>query len=194
MPVNYKGEHWFLIVICYPMLAVAKWDSSRDSISIFPKTRMIQRPCVLVFDSVAGGAAVAEFTSSVLIGYLQAEYAARKLSAASTSASTTSSSTAAVASASATEKSAAAIPDFRERLTRIVPTVPLQDGDVDCGVFLLQFAESFFVDPIPDFNETFLDGKDPDDPGLLYWFTQEVIDEKRNQIKDLILRLAKTKA
>ena len=29
VPVNYKGEHWFLIVICFPMLAAGKWDSQR---------------------------------------------------------------------------------------------------------------------------------------------------------------------
>lgn len=170
VPVNYKGEHWFLIVICFPMLACPKWDSSRDIGSLFHKTRMVKRPCILVFDSVAGGAAVAEFTSNVIIGYLQEEYAAKKLNAIG-----------------------GAAPDFRERLKRIVPTVPLQDGDVDCGLFLLQFAESFFVDPIPDFQENFLKGKEPDDHGLIEWFTQEVIDEKREKIKDLILRLSKKK-
>ena len=116
---------------------------------------------------------MAEFTSNVLIGYLQEEYAAKKLTNIS---------------APAVE-----VPDFRSRLTRIVPVVPLQDGDVDCGLFLLQFAESFFVDPIPDFQENFLKGKEPDDHRLIEWFTQEVIDEKREKIKDLILRLSKKK-
>ena len=172
VPVNYKEEHWFLIVICYPMLAAPKWDSVREPGSILPVTRMAQRPCVLVFDSVAGGEAVAKFTANVILGYLQREYVVKKGAAAPASASST--------------------PDFRERLKRISPVVPLQDGDVDCGLFLLQFAESFFTHPISDFNEAALRAKE-DEEGLSNWFSQDLIDAKRQQIKDLILKLAAKK-
>ena len=153
---------------------------------------MSKRPCVLVFDSIPGGANVAEFTSNVVIGYLQEEYAAKR-GAAVAAATTTLTATATTAATTTTTPTSAAdsleAPDFRQRLKRISPVVPLQDGDVDCGLFLLQFAESFFTKPIQDFDENFLRAARGEE-GLTNWFKTEVIDEKRTKVKELILGLA----
>jgi Ulp1 family protease len=75
IPVNYKGEHWFLLVVCYPMLPSPVYTSTTPPGAVLPVARLERRPCVLVFDSVSGGAAVAHFTSSVVISYLQEEFA-----------------------------------------------------------------------------------------------------------------------
>ena len=148
---------------------------------------MVRRPCVLVFDSIPGGANVAEFTSNVVIGYLQEEYAAKRGAAAAAATTTTTTTTTPPTSAAAADDDDA--PNFRQRLKRISPVVPLQDGDVDCGLFLLQFAESFFTKPIPDFDEDFLRAARGEE-GLTNWFKTQVIDEKRAKVKELILGLA----
>ena len=144
---------------------------------------MVERPCILVFDSVAGGNAVAEFTSNVILGYLQEEYLVKKTALGSLPRRK---------SGAGQSEQQQSVPDFRKRLKRISPVVPLQDGDVDCGLFLLQFAESFFTDPIPDYDENFLRAKAVEDSngGLTNWFSQQIIDDKRGKIRELILSLA----
>jgi Ulp1 family protease len=76
-------------------------------------------------------------------------------------------------------------------LKPFAPVVPLQDGDVDCGLFLLQFAQSFFETPIQDYSDNFLLGKAGED-GLSAWFSPDSIDGKRKHIRDLVLKLAKS--
>ena len=153
---------------------------------------MVERPCILVFDSVAGGNAVAEFTSNVILGYLQEEYLVKKTALGSLPRRKSGAGQSQKLDSS-TEQQQQSVPDFRQRLKRISPVVPLQDGDVDCGLFLLQFAESFFTDPIPDYDENFLRAKgaaEDSNGGLTNWFSQQIIDDKRAKIKELILSLA----
>ncbi|XP_026141659.1 sentrin-specific protease 6 isoform X2 [Carassius auratus] len=60
------------------------------------------------------------------------------------------------------------------------PIVPKQDNYTDCGIFLLQYVESFLKDP----PQTFHRNMDLND-----WFSQRTVKKKRRQIKQLILKL-----
>ncbi|RXN07189.1 dihydropyrimidinase-related 5 [Labeo rohita] len=60
------------------------------------------------------------------------------------------------------------------------PHVPQQDNFTDCGIYLLQYVESFLKDP----PQTFHCNMD-----LKAWFSQRTIKRKRKQIKRLILKL-----
>uniref|UniRef100_A0A673KGU0 SUMO specific peptidase 6b n=1 Tax=Sinocyclocheilus rhinocerous TaxID=307959 RepID=A0A673KGU0_9TELE len=63
------------------------------------------------------------------------------------------------------------------------PIVPKQDNYTDCGIFLLQYVESFLKDPPQSFHRSM---------DLNGWFSQRTVKRKRRQIKRLILRLHST--
>uniref|UniRef100_A0A8C1Z105 Si:dkey-100n23.3 n=1 Tax=Cyprinus carpio TaxID=7962 RepID=A0A8C1Z105_CYPCA len=58
--------------------------------------------------------------------------------------------------------------------------VPLQDNSSDCGLYLLQYAESFLKDPVVDFELPLR---------LERWFPRQQVRGKREEIRDLILYL-----
>jgi Ulp1 family protease len=58
--------------------------------------------------------------------------------------------------------------------------VPLQSNNFDCGIFLLQYVEQFFREPITDFSFPI---------NLSQWFTRRIIDLKRNHIKNILFDL-----
>ncbi|XP_016330927.1 sentrin-specific protease 6 isoform X5 [Sinocyclocheilus anshuiensis] len=60
------------------------------------------------------------------------------------------------------------------------PIVPKQDNYTDCGIFLLQYVESFLKDPPQSFHHSM---------DLNGWFSQRTVKRKRRQIKRLILSL-----
>ncbi|KAG2468789.1 SENP6 protease, partial [Polypterus senegalus] len=60
------------------------------------------------------------------------------------------------------------------------PRVPQQDNFSDCGVYILQYVESFFEKPIVSFDLPM---------NLTDWFPQQRMKKKREEIKELILRL-----
>ncbi|XP_056624143.1 sentrin-specific protease 6 isoform X2 [Triplophysa dalaica] len=60
------------------------------------------------------------------------------------------------------------------------PLVPQQDNYTDCGIYLLQYVEKFLKDP----PQTFYPSMDLND-----WFSQKTVKKKRQQIKQLILKL-----
>jgi sentrin-specific protease 7 len=61
--------------------------------------------------------------------------------------------------------------------------VPQQNNFTDCGVFLLQYVEEFFKDPIKDFRIPI--------KSLVNWFHQDVVTRKREEIAKLIEELIK---
>jgi sentrin-specific protease 7 len=61
--------------------------------------------------------------------------------------------------------------------------VPQQNNFTDCGVFLLQYVEQFFKDPIKDFRIPI--------KALVNWFHQDVVTRKREEIAKLIQELIK---
>jgi sentrin-specific protease 7 len=61
--------------------------------------------------------------------------------------------------------------------------VPIQNNYTDCGLFLLQYVEQFFKDPIKDFRIPI--------KTLNKWFQQELVTRKREEIAKLIEDLIK---
>lgn len=61
--------------------------------------------------------------------------------------------------------------------------VPQQNNFHDCGVFLLQYVEQFFKDPIKDFRIPI--------KSLVNWFHQDVATRKREEIAKLLQELVK---
>ncbi|KAG8509551.1 Sentrin-specific protease 7 [Galemys pyrenaicus] len=68
----------------------------------------------------------------------------------------------------------------KTNMVDLCPKVPKQDNSSDCGVYLLQYVESFFTDPIVNFELPIQ---------LEKWFPRHVIKTKREDIRELILKL-----
>ena len=62
------------------------------------------------------------------------------------------------------------------------PKIPQQDNLTDCGLFLLEYVESFFKEPITNFSTPLI--------SLSNWFTREKVNRKREDIARLIRDLA----
>ena len=110
-----------------------------------------KQPCILIFDSLISGGRSRVFAN--LRQYLTTEWK---------------------------EKRGTSHPEKifdKNNIRGSFPKIPLQNNDCDCGVFVLQFAESFFEGPIDNFKAPI---KKED------WFTKEQIDKKRIQVKELI--------
>lgn len=63
------------------------------------------------------------------------------------------------------------------------PMVPQQTNYSDCGIYLLQYVDSFFETPIENYSFPI--------PDLRNWFSEETINNKREEIKNIILKLQK---
>lgn len=111
----------------------------------------IQQPCIIVMDSLAGQSR--QRIINILKDYLQVEWNCKKSKVGS----------------------------IREKFKGASPKVPQQTNYSDCGVYVLQYVDSFFEDPI--FNFTF------PMKSLTNWFTEERVSKKREEIKDLVMKL-----
>jgi sentrin-specific protease 7 len=61
------------------------------------------------------------------------------------------------------------------------PKVPRQPNSCDCGLFVCQFAESFFMNPISDYQSPI---------ALMEWFSScSVVSHKRQELRSLIEEL-----
>ncbi|XP_059504424.1 sentrin-specific protease 6 isoform X3 [Stegostoma tigrinum] len=65
------------------------------------------------------------------------------------------------------------------------PRVPQQDNFSDCGIYILQYVESFFENPIPSFELPM---------NLMEWFPQQQVKKKREEIRNVILKLCETQS
>ncbi|XP_062480765.1 sentrin-specific protease 7 isoform X2 [Pezoporus occidentalis] len=115
------------------------------------KRQICKRPCILILDSLK--AASVQKTVQVLREYLEVEWEAKRKMHREFSKST---------------------------MIDLYPRVPKQDNSSDCGVYLLQYVESFFENPIVNFEEPL---------HLEKWFPRQLIRSKREEIRDLILQL-----
>ncbi|XP_069493353.1 sentrin-specific protease 7 isoform X3 [Ambystoma mexicanum] len=115
------------------------------------KTKVCKRPCILIFDSLKAGSV--QNTVQVLREYLEVEWKVKRKSSR--------------------EFSRSSMRDYS-------PRVPKQDNSSDCGVYLLQYVESFFKAPIVSFEPPM---------HMEHWFPRHVVRIKRDQIRDLILQL-----
>ncbi|XP_050188967.1 sentrin-specific protease 7 isoform X4 [Myiozetetes cayanensis] len=132
--------------------AASVLDSAISKISLSNSKRQIcKRPCILILDSLKAGSA--QKTVQVLREYLEMEWEAKRKTHREFSKST---------------------------MIDLCPRVPKQDNSSDCGVYLLQYVESFLQNPIVNFEEPL---------HLENWFPRQLIRNKREEIRDLILQL-----
>ncbi|XP_054483858.2 sentrin-specific protease 7 isoform X1 [Agelaius phoeniceus] len=115
------------------------------------KNQICKRPCILILDSLK--ACSVQKTVQVLREYLEVEWEAKRKTHREFSKST---------------------------MIDLCPRVPKQDNSSDCGVYLLQYVESFFQNPIVNFEQPL---------HLENWFPRQLIRNKREEIRDLILQL-----
>ena len=111
-------------------------------------------PCILIFDSLVTGGHVRVFIN--LRQYLTVEWEAKRGKT-----------------------------EGRKEFTKVnmkgsFPKVPMQTNDCDCGVYVLQYAESFFESPIKNFHSTIK---------MEDWFTNDRVSRKRQELQELIFDL-----
>ncbi|XP_068877845.1 sentrin-specific protease 7 isoform X6 [Aphelocoma coerulescens] len=204
VPVN-EESHWYIAVICFPWLEKAVYEECPHQNSLSPlepesentrtgslflkdeeemdgnrssfskggneiaasasalysaiskislsnsKKQICKRPCILILDSLK--ACSVQKTVQVLREYLEVEWEAKRKTHREFSKST---------------------------MIDLCPRVPKQDNSSDCGVYLLQYVESFFQNPIVNFEQPL---------HLENWFPRQLIRSKREEIRDLILQL-----
>ncbi|NWI92692.1 SENP7 protease, partial [Pitta sordida] len=132
--------------------AASVLDSAVSKISLSNSKRQIcKRPCILILDSLKAGSV--QKTVQLLREYLEMEWEAKRKTHREFSKST---------------------------MVALCPRVPKQDNSSDCGVYLLQYVESFLQNPIVNFEEPLR---------LENWFPRQLIRSKREEIRDLILQL-----
>ncbi|KAM4559905.1 sentrin-specific protease 7b isoform 3-T5 [Odontesthes bonariensis] len=174
VPVNQEA-HWFLVVVCFPGLdglrhrdfqspaGGSERAAGKPSIGLrsqqppecsqqgSQRSRVMQRPCILVMDSLK--LSYHENVCRLLRDYLQVEWEVRR------------------------KTTRLFTPDtIRSSCCR----VPQQDNSSDCGLYLLQYAESFLQNPIVHFDLPLR---------LENWFPRQRARQKREEIRRLIMML-----
>ncbi|KAK9969378.1 hypothetical protein ABG768_027556 [Culter alburnus] len=196
VPVNQEA-HWYLVVICFPGLEEPQYvkrdgsvqsdgseglgeseveihgenrsnsddDKNTDDSHIKSSTShtlnctentckrhtVCKRPCILIMDSLK--LSVHERIFKLLREYLQVEWEVKR----------------------------GGYRDFSvDHMVGSHCKVPLQDNSSDCGLYLLQYAESFLQDPVLHFDLPLR---------LERWFPRQQVRGKREEIRDLILHL-----
>ncbi|XP_059199170.1 sentrin-specific protease 7 isoform X2 [Centropristis striata] len=117
----------------------------------YKKKTICKRPCILIMDSLK--LSLHERVFKLLREYLQSEWEARRGSTRDF------------------------VPD---QIQSSHCKVPLQDNSSDCGLYLLQYVESFLQDPVVHFDLPLQ---------LQQWFPRQQVRRKRDDIRDLVLNL-----
>ncbi|XP_066597164.1 uncharacterized protein [Prorops nasuta] len=112
----------------------------------------IKVPCILIFDSLAG--ASRSRVVATLRDYLTCEHIAKV----------------------GEEKIFA-----KETIKGACPKVPQQSNFTDCGLYVLQYVESFFKNPIKDYTLPI--------KSLKNWFEEIVVTRKREELSQLLIKL-----
>ncbi|XP_051870835.1 sentrin-specific protease 7-like isoform X2 [Pristis pectinata] len=115
------------------------------------RERILKQPCILIMDSLRAASQL--HTVKILREYLQIEWEVKKGGQRNFTA---------------------------DKMKGSVPRVPKQDNSSDCGIYLLQYVESFFQNPITNFDLPLQLDK---------WFLRQEVKKKREEIQDLILHL-----
>ncbi|XP_043962953.1 sentrin-specific protease 6 [Gambusia affinis] len=126
-------------------------DTGATETSLASKPVICKQPCILIMDSLRGP--TRSNVVKTLREYLEVEWEVRK----------------------ATQRGFG-----KEVMKGSSPRVPQQDNFSDCGVYVLQYVESFFENPIPSFHLPM---------NLSDWFPQQRMKTKREEIKELILKI-----
>ncbi|CAK6979698.1 sentrin-specific protease 7b [Scomber scombrus] len=164
IPVNQEA-HWFLVVVCFAGLQEIQYETrqsrkgSNDDSSQQPqcselgclRETVLQRSCILVMDSLK--LSYHDNVCRLLRDYLQVEWEVRRGTPRLFTADT-----------------------MRSSSCR----VPQQDNSSDCGLYLLQYVESFLKNPVVHFELPLrLDG----------WFPRQQVRRKREEIRRLIMKM-----
>ncbi|XP_077366072.1 sentrin-specific protease 6 [Festucalex cinctus] len=115
------------------------------------KANRCKQPCILIMDSLRGPAR--STVVRTLREYLEVEWEVRKGSQRAFG---------------------------KDVMKGSSPRVPQQDNFSDCGVYILQYVESFFENPITNFQLPL---------NLSEWFPQQRMKSKRQEITELILSI-----
>ncbi|XP_037618619.1 sentrin-specific protease 7b isoform X2 [Sebastes umbrosus] len=175
VPVNQEA-HWFLVLVCFPGLEEVQYQkfssptggSERSagkpsSFSLrsqrppecteqsWQRDTVLKRPCIVVMDSLK--LSYHDNVCRLLREYLQVEWEVRR----GTPHLFTSDS-------------------MRSSNCR----VPQQNNSSDCGLYLLQYAESFLQNPVVNFDLPLR---------LDSWFPRQRVRQKREEIRSLIMRM-----
>ncbi|XP_027147513.1 sentrin-specific protease 7b isoform X1 [Larimichthys crocea] len=174
VPVNQEA-HWFLVVVCFPGLEELQYEAfqrptggseqagGKPSVSLrshqtpdcvhqgCQKDTVLKRPCILVMDSLK--VSYHENVCRLLRDYLQVEWEVRR----------------------ATPRLFTS-DNMRSSNCR----VPQQDNSSDCGLYLLQYVESFLQNHVVHFDLPLR---------LDHWFPRHRVRQKREEIRSLIMRM-----
>ncbi|XP_070495132.1 sentrin-specific protease 7-like [Chironomus tepperi] len=177
VPIN-ERMHWFVVIICFPYLTgphtmdtnqpiklksnqqklkrikPKHYETDSDSEYKTDKGQALKVPCMLIFDSLSQSTRTRAHL--ILRDYLTCEYRAKN--------------------PNATPR------QYREsNMPKCTLKVPQQDNLTDCGLFLLQYVEQFFKEPLKDFRIPI--------KSLSKWFHQDIVTRKREDIANLIKTL-----
>ncbi|EZA57568.1 Sentrin-specific protease [Ooceraea biroi] len=113
---------------------------------------IVKVPCILIFDSLAGASRAR--VVATLRDYLTCEYIAKL----------------------GVEKTFS-----KDTIKGACPKVPQQSNFTDCGMYVLQYVESFFKNPITDYTLPI--------KTLKTWFEEIVVTRKREELSKLLIKL-----
>ncbi|XP_011686013.1 PREDICTED: ubiquitin-like-specific protease 2 isoform X2 [Wasmannia auropunctata] len=182
IPIN-EYSHWFLAIICFPGLVgtVPKAETSENdnlktvradketkesnaradepvesktqiNVKFEEQKEVVKNPCILIFDSLGGTSR--SRVLAALRDYLNCEHVA-KLGVEKTFSKGT--------------------------IKGAYPKVPQQSNLTDCGLYVLQYVESFFKDPVKDYTLPI--------KTLTTWFEEIVVTKKREELSNLLIEL-----
>ncbi|CAF89300.1 unnamed protein product, partial [Tetraodon nigroviridis] len=156
---------WFLVVVCFPALEDVCYESFPGPTGVpgaglsqghgaeeaNEANAVVPQPCILVMDSLK--LSNHDSVCRLLRDYLQVEWEVRR----------------------GTPR--LFTPDTMRSCNC---QVPQQDNSSDCGLYLLQYAQSFLQNPVVHFELPLRLGN---------WFPRQQVRQKREEIRSLILEL-----
>uniref|UniRef100_A0A336MTG5 CSON007014 protein n=1 Tax=Culicoides sonorensis TaxID=179676 RepID=A0A336MTG5_CULSO len=147
-----QHDHWFLAVICYPRLIgkTLHYDTHVEINVKYDKFSPIIQPCILIFDSLG-------MDRPHVIKNLRLFLSQR---------------------CKAMDTRFELLNFDKNNMPGCYVKVPFQQNYYDCGIYLLQYVENFFSNPIKDYRLPI--------KNLTKWFDLDVILHKRKFLRDLI--------
>ncbi|XP_014616796.1 PREDICTED: uncharacterized protein LOC106793974 isoform X2 [Polistes canadensis] len=127
-------------------------NKTQETDNGFQNIDSVKVPCILIFDSLAGASRCR--VVATLRDYLSCEYVAKM----------------------GIEKTFS-----KDTIKGASPKVPQQSNFTDCGLYVLQYVESFFKDPIKNYTLPI--------KTLKNWFEEIVVTRKREEISKLLIKL-----
>nr|XP_057941837.1 sentrin-specific protease 7-like isoform X2 [Doryrhamphus excisus] len=170
VPIN-EDAHWFLAVVCFPGQDGVGYELRTNASELVGRGSehqpactqqgcrrgvVLTRPCILVMDSLKKQQR--QRVCQLLRDYLQVEWEERR------------------------EQRRVFSSDSMHSCSC---DVPRQDNSSDCGLYLLQYVESFLQNPVVHFDLPLC---------LLNWFPRQQARQKRDEIRHLIMRLHKSQS